>query len=83
MKMFRAMFDDIEEKEITRKTVLCVFYILNGEERKEKIEGSYWYWSDTKQEAKDWIIRKIEGEILRAESNVKYLQQKKYKIEKL
>jgi hypothetical protein len=79
MKMFRAMFGDIEEVEITKKTDSNVF--LDG--RHEKLIGSYWGWFDTFQEAKDHLIKRIEEKIFVTENQIKYLQHEKSKIEKL
>ena len=73
----------IEEVNINRETESSVFYNDRGRERRAAKMGIYECYFNTKQEAQDYLIRKEELEIERAENKIKYAIEKIEQIKAL
>ena len=73
MKMYKTSYGlQIEEREITRKTEKCVFYLtIRGKEQKELIQTVYHLWHETKLDAANYLLEKAEKEVERCQCRLK------------
>lgn len=57
----------IRKHEIIKKTGKIIHFKLDESERKEKIENQFHNWFNTENEAREYLIKRIDEEINRAE----------------
>lgn len=82
--MYRAEYPNISKLEIIKKTEKQVVFLNNyGKEQREAIESSWSSWHETKEQAREWLIKQENFQLEQHQRGILYRQERILNIKKL